>query len=181
VLRYGFKKKANKIARAARSALGLEPHAPFDPRGLATHLNIPVIALSEFRDTHPGAVKHLMKRDPGAFSACTVHAGEKRLIVVNDGHATPRQSADVAHELSHVVLKHPIGPIFDERGCRVLDKVAEEEADWLGPALLVSDEAALFIARQNWTIKDAAQRYAVSEQVMRFRINVTAAIKRSAA
>jgi hypothetical protein len=58
--------------------------------------------------------------------------------------------------------------------------IGEEEADWLGPAILVSEEAALRVAREGIPLVTAAELYRVSEQVMRFRLNVTAANKRVA-
>lgn len=74
----------------------------------------------------------------------------------------------------------PARPAFDANACRHFDRDAADEADWLGPALLVSEEAALRIAREGIQLVDAAELYGVSEQVMRFRLNVTVAHKRVA-
>lgn len=136
--------------------------------------------LSSFEEAFPAQVSQLRDRDPGAFSAMTIHDGSKRLIVVNDGHSVVRQNADVSHEVAHDLLGHPARPVFDLRGCRDFDEDAEDEADWLGPALLVSEEAALHVARHGLSLDEAAALYGVSEQVMRFRLNVTAAYKRVA-
>ena len=53
-------------------------------------------------------------------------------------------------------------PILDDLGCRHFDKDLEEQANWLGPALLISEEAALHIARQGWTVEQAAVEYEVT-------------------
>jgi Zn-dependent peptidase ImmA (M78 family) len=180
MLRRGFKTKANSIARHERHQLGLAAHAPLDPRRVADRHGIIVHPLSSFASTNGRSVTQLLERDPSAFSACTIRHGDRRLIVINDAHQVPRQAADVAHELAHELLGHPQRPAFDNRGCRHLDPAAEEEANWLGPALLVSDEAALHIVRRGLLLADAAIAYGVSEQVMRFRLNVTGAYKRVA-
>lgn len=180
MLARGFKARANAISRAVRTSLELLPHAPLDPRDLAEQRGIPIVALSSFTHTNKASVAHLMSVEPGAFSACTVHSGRRKLIIVNDAHTVPRQAANLAHELAHDILEHPVRPPFDERGCRRLDQGAEAEADWLGPALLVSDEAALHVAKLGLDLPEAAERYGVSEEVMRFRLNVTAAYKRAA-
>lgn len=54
----------------------------------------------------------------------------------------------------------------------------EEEANWLGPALLVSEEAALYIVEQQLTLDAAVSIYAVSRDVITMRIGVTGAQRR---
>jgi Zn-dependent peptidase ImmA (M78 family) len=179
-LRRGFKAHANAISRDARKRLKLALHAPLDPFGLSKKERVPVVLLSTLRATLGNHVHHLMAVEPSAFSACTVHHGDHRTIVVNDAHSPARQASNLAHELAHLLLEHPAQKLFDDLGCRHVDRNAEAEADWLGPALLVSDEAAIHIAQLRLTIGDAADRYGVSEEVMRFRMNVTAAYKRVA-
>lgn len=56
----------------------------------------------------------------------------------------------------------------------------EEEANWLGPALLISEEAALWIVRNGISKSEASAQYDVTEEVIQMRINLTAAIKRVA-
>ena len=75
-------------------------------------------------------------------------ASSSRLVVYNDAHDPVRQRSDLAHELSHALLQHPPKPAIDHRGCRDWDPEMEEEANWLAGALLVSEEAALTIARR---------------------------------
>ncbi len=179
-LPHGFKSKANAIARKARAALGLAASAPLSPWRLALSMGVVTSPLSSFAQECGDAVRHLMTVDRRAFSAGTFQLGGKTLVVYNDANAALRQRSDLAHELAHLLLKHPMLPILDERGCRHLDKDREDEANWLGPALLVSDEAALHIARQGWTVAQAASEYEVTEEVTRFRLNVTAAFRRVA-
>ena len=179
-LPYGFKSKANAIARGARAGLGLAVTAPLPPLRLAAEMQVAVAPLSSFEGECAVAVRHLMKVDRRAFSAGTFHLAGRTLVVFNDANAEDRQASDLAHELAHLLLKHPMLPVLDHRGCRHVDKGLEEQANWLGPALLVSEEAALHIAKLAWTVERAAVEYGVTEEVARFRLNVTAAYRRVA-
>lgn len=100
----------------------------------------------------------------------------------NDAHHPYRQAANIAHELSHAVLHHPPTPPFNDDGERNYDpeiKQLEKEANWLGPALLVSEEAALHIARKKISTPRASVLYRASEQLINMRINVTGARRRT--
>jgi Zn-dependent peptidase ImmA (M78 family) len=177
-LRRGFKTEANEVAREVRAELGLLPTAPLDPWALARHLEIPVLPLSHFADDAREAVRHFHQVERGAFSALTVFNGCHRLIVYNDAHSRGRRASDLAHELAHALLQHRPGPALDDRGCRFWDKAQEDEATWLAAALLVSEEAALLTARDRKPLREAAAEYGVSESMMSFRLNVTAALRR---
>ncbi len=172
----GFKADANRMAREVRGELGLGPTAPLDPWRLADHLDVPVCALSGLAADAPRAVAQFQEVDPSEFSAVTVFAGRRRLIVYNDVHARGRQSSNLAHAL----LLHPAAPALDTNGRRVWREELEQEADWLAGSLLVSDEAAFALARGRLAVDLAAERYGVSEAMMRFRLNVTGAAKRVA-
>ena len=177
-LRRGFKKEANQYARDFRQELGLAFHAPLCPFALAKHLAIDVLKLSSFEHDKPDAVHHLMKTEPKSFSAGTVFHGLKRLIVFNDSHSKGRQAANVIHELAHGILGHPPSVPFSEFGCRNFNKEIEEEANWLGPALLVSEEAALHIVQESMNENDAAEHYGCTTSVIKLRTNMTGAYKR---
>jgi Zn-dependent peptidase ImmA (M78 family) len=178
-LRWGFKSEANAIARELRFELGLAATAPLDPWRLAAHLAIPVVKLSSLRPVADSAVAQFMRTDPEAFSAVTVFNGHKRMIVVNDAHARTRQASNIAHELAHSLLWHEPAAAFDHDGVRQWNAEQEEEAQWLAGALLISEEAALSIVRQGVSLADAAKLYGTSIEMMRGRINVTAARKRA--
>lgn len=178
--RRGFKTEANEIAREVRKELGLPFSAPLNPFILAEHLEIPVIGMSTLKDDVPESVMHFSNAGQTEFSAMTIFAGRKRLIVHNDSHSRRRQHSNIAHELSHGLLMHPPAPALNDFGLRQLDKEIENEADWLSGALLVTEEAALNIARRKLSIEAAADLYDVTVEMMQFRINVTGAMKRAA-
>lgn len=177
-LRRGFKAEANTIARQVRSELGISFAAPLDPWTLAEDLAIPMITLSSMSDLAPNASQHFSSVNSSEFSAVTVFRDTKRVIVYNDSHSKGRQASDITHELSHGLLLHTPKPALATNGCRDWDEDLEDEADWLGGVLLISEEAALNIARLRMTIEEAALFYGVSEKMVRWRLSMTAAHKR---
>ena len=175
-LRRGFKAEADWFARELRKELGLQPHAPISPWKLADHLAIRIVPLSELKHRAPGAVAFLLTSGRDRFSAVTIFGGNHgtlRLICHNDGNATTRQAADIAHELSHAILGHPPRQMFFD------DPVAEAEAKWMGPTLLVPNEAAHRIACLGQSIEDAACGFGVSVDLMHMRLNVSGAYVRA--
>ena len=85
---------------------------------------------------------------------------------------------DVTHELSHGILLHEPVPALDKHGCRTWRAEVEDEAEWLAGVLLITEEAAVAVARRNIPSAVAAGRYGVSEQMMRYRLNLPGAYRR---
>lgn len=178
-LRRGFKAEADRLARDIRREMKLAAHAPLCPTALAEHLSIPVYTLDWLLPEAPDAVAYL--RSPKGrfeFSAVTIFNGYRRVIVHNDSHSEKRQVSNLIHELSHGLLSHPPKPPFDASGNRHYDKTLEDEANWLGPALLISPEAAMHIAEQGYSVSAASNLFNVTEDVVRMRINVCGIHKR---
>ena len=179
-LRRGFKAEANWYAREMRRELDLAAYGPLCPWKLAGHLGFPVVAMTDFAAKAPNAVTYLgSARGREEFSAITLHLGFERLIIHNDRHHPKRQAANIAHELAHGLLLHPPKAPFDKQGSRHYNRELEDEASWLGPALLVSDEAALFIARRRMSLADASDYFGASEELIRMRLNVSGAYIRA--
>jgi Zn-dependent peptidase ImmA (M78 family) len=176
-LRWGFKKEAESTAIEIRDELGLRKTDPLDPWRLAKHLEIPIRTLSEFDITAPFAARFFAEEGESQFSAVTVFRDTARVIVHHDAHSRARQASDIAHELSHALLGHPPTQALDDRGCRLWDQTVEDEANWHSGVLLVPAPAAWLVAAHGYTLKWAADHYGVSEQMMRFRLNMTGANK----
>jgi len=171
-LRRGFKTEADAYAREFRRKLSLRCHDPLCPWRLAQHLEIPVDPLSAYTEIQE-AVAHFMEQDRESFSAVTIIDGYRRCIIHNDSHHLFRQASNIAHELGHSILGHIPVPVLDEHGCRYFDVEQEHEANWLGPALLISKEAAFHIAKTKMSVVEASRVYQVSEQVITMRLNVS--------
>lgn len=175
----GFKSHANEIATSTRAELGLGAFDRLDVLRLAAHLAIPVATLTDLASDAP-EVRHLIEVEREVFSAVTVFDGRRRMIVHNDGHAPSRQNSNLAHEISHGLLQHDPTPPLDDIGCRIWNQDIEDEAGYLAGCLLVPEPAALAIARGRWTPLGAARHFAVSTEMVEYRLNVTGARRRVA-
>ena len=180
-LRRGFKTLAETLAVEVRHELGLTVYDRLDPRDLAEHLGIPVVALPELAQwgASSASIRHFLGVARGEFSAMTVYRGTRRLVVENPSHSSRRRMNSLAHELSHVILEHEPGPAIGTGGCRSWSKRDEAESDWLGGVLLVPRPAALRIAREEEPTWTAAQRYGVSPVLMQWRMNHTGALRQA--
>lgn len=180
-LRRGFKAAANKTAREVRRELGLADEDPLCPFATADLIGVQVLKLSSFQNSLPEEIRLLRVSSPAILlSAMTACFGPGRVIIYNDFLPLTRSYADIMHEISHLLLHHPPHQMCGASGGRHYDPVLEEEANWLGPALLVSEEAALTIAIEGQPVAQAAKRFKVSHDLMRMRLNVTGALKRAA-
>jgi len=177
----GFKADAERLALEMRSELGAGSYGRLDPSGLAAHLDIPLRALSDLSGgADPGladAVGTLLQQERNAVSAFTVLRGTRRMIVFNDAHDAGRVANSISHELSHGLLLHPGAPALDRLGCRHWDADIEDEASFLGGALLIPASAAWRLAKRRVPLEVAAEQYSCSVDVVRWRLNVTGAAR----
>ena len=179
--RRGFKTEANWYAREMRRELRLQPHDPLCPWNLARHLDYTIVKLSEYTNLEPQAVAYLQSSvGQKEFSAITLHDTGIRCIIHNDAHHRRRQASDISHELAHGLLLHMPAPLLAANGARSFNRDQEDEAHWLGPALLISEEAALYIVESGRFIEHVCDEYCVSEELLQMRLRVTGAIVRVA-
>lgn len=179
--RRGFPAAADRLAAAVRSELGLTDHDRFDPAGLALQYGIPIVPITDLvaEGADARSINQLTVRDPRCFSAGTVIAGTRRLIIFNPAHTDGRRANSVTHELAHLLLEHAPGPAIGPGGCRVWDADMEAEADILAAVLLVPRDAALACARAGLPHEVGAARFGVSAELMRWRTNQTGATKQA--
>lgn len=177
-LRRGFKAEANRYALDFRRRLNVPADGPLCPWRLAQSLGVPIENLSDVAKADLRVAYFLGLKGLWEFSGGTFSLGEKRLVIINDGHTKKRQASDLSHELSHCILKHVPSGQITKLGLRKYDAALEEEANWLGPALLISVEAAISIARRGLSISQASDDYSVTEQIVQMRLNMTGALKR---
>lgn len=177
-LRRGFKADAERLASEVRTDLKLRILDPLDCLALCKHLGIPVVAVPDLAES--GASVESIRRiiaPTAKFSALTVAAGTKRLIVYNPAHSTGRRANSLAHELSHVLLEHPMLPALGPGGCRNWDGTLEDEADWQAGTLLVPRDAAYAWMRTNGSIAEGATHFGVSTALFRWRICQTGVLR----
>lgn len=177
-LRRGFKADAERLAVKIRGEVGLGNSDRLDPFALAAHLDIPVWPLTEM----PAHGLSLADRDrlmlgSTRFSALTIWCGDACAIVFNDGHSSARRASDLAHELAHVICKHPARPAIGFGGCREWDEVFEEEAIYLSGALLVPRDGAFEMEWAGVPVIEAAAHFGTTADIYRMRLNTTGVAK----
>jgi len=177
-MRRGFKAGAERLAISIREERGLDPIDPIDCMELCADLGIPVITLPALAAS--GASNKSIKcilSTAAKFSAMTIASGSKRLIVYNPQHAVGRRANSVAHELSHILLEHPLMPALGVGGCRHWDGVLEAEADWQAAALLVPRQGALAWIASGGSLDDGAEHFGVSLALFRWRASQTGILR----
>jgi len=167
--RRGFKAEANRIALRLRLQEGLSEIDPIDPSAICARYEIALIPLTEIDPQSP-----FLCENNGKFSAVTVPRGHQTAIVHNDSHHPHRQRSNICHELAHCFLGHKYAPPLTEEGERTRDGGAEAEANFLGGAMLITNEAALHII-SNRLIYQAQAIYGVSKPMLDFRLKVSGA------
>jgi Zn-dependent peptidase ImmA (M78 family) len=166
----GFKSKANKISLKIRAKLGLRAVDPIDPAKVCELFDITLTRMSELDcDWRLFAEEY-----SSSFSAVTVSRGGQTAIIHNDFHHPYRQRSNICHELSHCFLGHESVPPLTESGDRFHDGGVEAEANFLGGALLIPNEAAIYILRKGLT-QEAQGIYGVSKPMLDFRLRVSGA------
>jgi Zn-dependent peptidase ImmA (M78 family) len=125
-------------------------------------------------------LKELERLQAFAFSACTFDIEGRRVIVYNPLRSKPRRRSDIAHELSHLLLDHELTEIREVAGVpfRTCRSNQEEEATNLGGTLLLPRQLLLKAATQGMDIEDVAQKFNVTPEMARFRINTTGVLRR---
>lgn len=181
----GFTAHAEQLAEEIRADLGLSVFDRLHPLVLAEHLAIRVLPLGDLIGSMDEGEATLVRANligdgAAALSAVTVFRGRERQIVHNDSHSAGRQASNLCHELAHALLLHPPKPALDDLGCRDWDGTIEEEANYLGGCLLIPGKAARGAKTRNYSVSKVALLYGTSEEMARWRMNVTSRRPRSA-
>jgi hypothetical protein len=174
----GFKAWAERTAAAVRRDLGLSFEQALEPRRLAAHLGIQVInPLTDLPGLAPDILNQLLENDPWGWSAATLQIGDRAIVIFNPRKSKGRQASDIIHELAHVMLGHePATLVFSEDGqiaTRTFDQRQEDEANWLGWALLLPREALVVARRSRMLNAQIAEAYGVTEKLVGYRLQMT--------
>ena len=172
----GFKSRCEAMARSLRLELGLQPVAPLTASDVADYLGVPLWSVSDI-GLGGGDLQQLLEIDPDSWSAITVAAFGREVIIVNPNHRGGRHSSDVMHELAHLILGHEPSKLFimsdAEQSLRGYDQSSEEEANWLAGALLLPRVVLVHIKSSRMSLTQACEKYKVSEHMLAFRMNAT--------
>lgn len=179
MLRRGFKSWCENTSLAFRKDLNLEKDSPLCPFALSMHLNIQLIDPNEVAGLSNDALKILLTDDSESWSAVAISSNNKHLIIYNSSHAKTRQSNDIMHELSHIIIGHRPQTIHHspETGLllRDYDKNQEEEADCLAAILLLPRDVVFNIKFSRISPAVASKKYGVSQRLLQMRLNTSGA------
>lgn len=180
-MRRGFKADAERRAIATRQKLGLGPLDPLSPWTYADVLGVDVYEAKDL-DLETGHADQLLRRDPDSWSGMTLLEDGVHVVVLNSAHSGGRRAATLMHELAHIVLEHMPSDIdVSPSGLVLLSDYSvdqENEADWLGGALLLPEPALLHHRRQSLSIEAICAMYGVSSQLCQWRCRMTGVEKR---
>lgn len=150
---------------------------PLNPRLLAKSLNVRIWKPSEVPGVPASALRQLTVVDARGWAAVTIVVGGKSLIIVNDKDSKERQNNSLAHELSHLILKHKPAQVFVSKTGQMMlnhyDPVQEEEATCLSGTLLVPRDSLLSVLSGGFSREQAAAHFVVTTDLLQMRVNKT--------
>jgi Zn-dependent peptidase ImmA (M78 family) len=177
VFERGFKSWCENVALQQRRDTGSKKTDALDPYALAQGLEVRIWKAEDVPGLDAASLDILLRADADSWSAVTLHLGEIDLIILNSSHSPARQASDLMHELAHVLLGHmPARVDVTEDGCLMLNtfnKQQEEEAAWLAGCLLLPRDSLMLIRRNRLNLAEAAKLYGTSNDMLRYRLNVT--------
>ena len=172
----GFKTWAERTAISLRRELGLSPEAPLPHQKLSDYLEIKVITPNDIPGMTDELIRQLLETDKAGWSGTSFTLSGKHTVIYNPSHSIGRQSSDISHEFSHIIIGHePSKMILSADGEMVMrshDQKQEDEASWLGGCILLPREALLHISRTG-QIETACEKYSVSKELLQYRLRAT--------
>lgn len=177
MLHRGFKSQCERRSTELRKRLGHGPADPLSAIDLANHTGVTVWSANQVDGLSKMDLEQFTKKDKEGWSAFTLRIQNKHLIVFNPSQTLPRVNSVVMHEISHVMLGHELTSVgLTEDGHLMpsnYDQDQEDEANWLGGALLLPRPALLAIRRAGLTDEQAKIEYQVSGQMLTWRFRMT--------
>jgi len=110
----GVSCRGERIAASVRSELGVGPAERLPLDDAAKSYGVRVVSAADLIDID--RLAELERIQAFAFSACTFDVDGDAVIVFNPLRSEPRRQSDVAHELSHLILKHELSEIREVAG-----------------------------------------------------------------
>lgn len=169
----GFKANAERESVRLRSELGLRPSQALDIIRLASHMDVRIVSASDLVDV--SRLDELERIQAYSFSAATFEISGRKIIVTSPLRTPGRLASDIAHELSHLALKHQLSEVREIGGVpfRTCRPDEEEQATAFGGTLLLPRPLLLAAARQGLGPEEIAKKFNVTIEMARFRYNST--------
>ena len=168
--------------QALRRLLSLSPHQLLDPFALAGKVGLKLVDVCELcEQIGPEITELVLVKDKDGWSggvfARPLPDG-KRVCILNSTHGGRRTKVTLMEEIAHVHLKHkPTGLMRSADGLRMrnYDKTQEEDAYGVGAAALLPWASFFRAINKGTTVNELAEEYDLSEQLIRYRIQITGA------
>ena len=180
-MRRGFKADAERRAEAARAGLGLLSLEKLCPWVYADNLGILVMGADEL-NLDPIHAAQLLQKDPESWSGMTLDEDGVKLIVLNSSEKLNRQHTTLMHEIAHILLEHvPATVNLTPSGLTLLSDYSddqEDEADWLGGALLIPEPTLMHYRSQGYSVESIANLYGLTRSLVTWRCRMTGVEKR---
>ena len=175
----GFKADAERQAARLRAQLGIADYGRLRVELLAEHLGVGIVSADALVERE--RLEELERVQAYAFSAATFDVAGKSYVVTNPLRTKGRQASDIAHELSHLILKHELTEIREVNGTpfRTCQPGQEEQATAFGGALMLPRPLLLSAVRRGWGPSEIAAEFGVTEEMARFRYNTTGVAKQA--
>lgn len=175
-MKRGFKAWADKKSLEIRKRIGLKSSDPLDCNVLSKELGIPIISLSDLKDAGFSREHFLKLRNRDSnFFACLLQTPQGPILINNHNSSQKRSNSNIVHELSHLLCEHNFSTTIPINGSilREFDKDCEDEANWLTGCLLLPRDGLVWACRKGFSIYQMSQHFGASEQMTRWRYNIT--------
>ena len=172
----GFKSYAENLAVQVREEMGIPAHARLCAFELTEFLGVPTLGFSALASNAEkfGVTEKQFKALAMEVHGLCIPVGTGRAIIYNDSNHPARQQSDVAHEASHILLRHPLADIVSGAVTQ-RSKELEDEASHLGGTLLLPLPTALHVLEQRMSVDEVAIEYGISKEMVTYRCNVSGA------
>ena len=169
----GFKANAERESLRLRREIGLRPVQALDMTSLAGHMGVRVVSADKLIDI--SRLEELDRIQAYSFSAATFEVGNRTIIVSSPLRGPGRLASDIAHELSHLLLKHQLSEVREISGVpfRTCRPDEEEQATSFGGTLLLPRPLLIAAAKRGLGPQEIAEEYGVTTEMARYRYNST--------
>lgn len=179
-LERGFKTWSERTSNLVRKELDVDVDDQLDLPRLAEYLGVRLWTPNDVPGMKASDLKKLLNSSWGEWYGMGLQNGNESIVIYNPKQSKRRQAADIAHELAHFLLEHDPAKLVLSEGksleqiwLRSYDQKQEDEANCLGWTLLVPREGLFRLYKRRMSQKEIADRFGVSEQLIRYRINST--------
>lgn len=177
-LERGFKAWAERTSLALRRELGITADDSLCPYRLSESLDVEIWTPSQVPGITQEVLEQLLKNDPWGWSATSFQVNGKCIVIYNPRHSSGRQTSDLMHELSHLILAHQPATIIlslqlENVRLRSFDQKQEDEANCLAWALLLPREGLFRAKRSRKSVEQIAEQYGVTSTLVKYRLNST--------